>query len=1170
MGQLTNLYVSESYQGLIKLADSTTGVTGTLQYTQDGVGNNLPIQISTTQVNITGSLTVNGLPIQANVDTGSLVTTASFNAYTSSNDSRVNSLISQTGSYVTETESGSFMITGSVAGDTLTFTKGNGSQFSLQVATGSVPAGTISGSQQIVDLGFATTGSVNTKLDTGSFNSYTSSQAAYDIFLVDLIATKVDTGSFNAYTSSNDSKVNSLIAATGSYVTESETGSFATTGSNNFVGQQNINGSANITGSLNVTGEITALSASITYLETIYQTSSVIFSSGSNILGDEAGDTQTLWGKIEIPTGPVSVTGSLRTSGQIRTDSSLVAITGVQTNNINNPGSAGDITINSNVSKIILEGNTEITGTLKVTGDIFTEDNIFALGTVLTNNISNPGLDGDITISPSGIFKVIIDADTEVTGSVIATNFTGSLQGTASYATQALSASYADFASSAGTTDSALRTSVTAKNVSGVSIPKGTPCYITGSGTAGNLVGVFPADAGNPLRMPAGVVLNETLNAGDEGEAIVVGLINGVDTSAFASGDSVYVAVGGGYTNVKPTGSALIQKLGNVEKSAVNGSGVITGPGRANDVPNIQTGYFWVGNTDQVATPVSTGSFATTGSNVFVGNQTITGSLTQSGSLIHTGSINQAGNIFLRPENFSAITFNSVTQSNAVSASNIFGVLSNSTTLTGSIVVSGSNNIVLNAQRSLTPVGSLGIVYGNNNILLGGVPTLLSGSLGTVNSLFNVNGAAPTFFLPFSSSAVNQFSNNIGGNSFTINSYSGATNVQGNGLQGTLTINNYVSSSFEAQGSVAVQQSFFAGQANVITMSGNTVGGGGTGRLVASSIVAGTSNTIFSNVANNTGSLNSSLIVGTNLIVSASSGNSATTPGGLAGSTYIGRFNDASGTLANTHETVFAVGTGTGTGARRTSLLVSGSGLTVVRNGLDVTGSLTAPSITGSLEGTASYATNALSASYAPPTALPSGLVSGSSQISYTGITDVPSNIISGSAQISGLGFINETQTGSMSVATASYVLNAVSASYATNALTASFALNGGGGSAFPFTGSAVITGSLSITGSANGNVNALSISSNTASLDLNTGNFFTLQLVSGSNTFINPSNIKAGQTVNILLSTTGSGTVSFPTSVDQVSGSAYVPTATTGKDIITLVSFDSSILYLASVKNLI
>lgn len=38
--------------------------------------------------------------------------------------------------------------------------------------------------------------------------------------------------------------------------------------------------------------------------------------------------------------------------------------------------------------------------------------------------------------------------------------------------------------------------------------------------------------------------------------------------------------------------------------------------------------------------------------------------------------------------------------------------------------------------------------------------------------------------------------------------------------------------------------------------------------------------------------------------------------------------------------------------------------------------------------------------------------------------------------------------------------------SYANFALTASFALNGGGGSSFPFTGSAIITGSLVVTGS--------------------------------------------------------------------------------------------------------
>ena len=119
-------------------------------------------------------------------------------------------------------------------------------------------------------------------------------------------------------------------------------------------------------------------------------------------------------------------------------------------------------------------------------------------------------------------------------------------------------------------------------------------------------------------------------------------------------------------------------------------------------------------------------------------------------------------------------------------------------------------------------------------------------------------------------------------------------------------------------------------------------------------------------------------------------------------------------------------------------------------------------------------------------------------------------------------------------------------------------------------TGSFNITGSVITTGSIVGNVTALTIASNTASLNLNSGNFFTLQLVPGVNTFINPSNIKAGQTTNILISTTGSATVSFPSIVKQVSGSTYTPTSTTSTDIITMISFNTSSLYLANVKNLI
>jgi len=114
------------------------------------------------------------------------------------------------------------------------------------------------------------------------------------------------------------------------------------------------------------------------------------------------------------------------------------------------------------------------------------------------------------------------------------------------------------------------------------------------------------------------------------------------------------------------------------------------------------------------------------------------------------------------------------------------------------------------------------------------------------------------------------------------------------------------------------------------------------------------------------------------------------------------------------------------------------------------------------------------------------------------------------------------------------------------------------------------ITGSYNVTGSVNGAVTALSVASSTASLDLNAGNFFTLQLVSGSSVNINPTNIKPGQTISILLNTTGSGTVTFPSSVKQQSGSAYVPTTSTSKDIITLISYDSTTLYLTSIRNLV
>ena len=134
------------------------------------------------------------------------------------------------------------------------------------------------------------------------------------------------------------------------------------------------------------------------------------------------------------------------------------------------------------------------------------------------------------------------------------------------------------------------------KNGTGSTILKGTPVYQTG--TSGNAMVIAPADASSASTMPAVGVLSQDLAAAAEGSLILMGRISGVNTSAFSEGDVIYVASGGGYTNVRPTGqSVLVQNLGRVTKvNALNGGGVVMGSGRANDVPNLTDGNVFIGN----------------------------------------------------------------------------------------------------------------------------------------------------------------------------------------------------------------------------------------------------------------------------------------------------------------------------------------------------------------------------------------------------------------------------------------------------------------------------------------------------------------------------------------------------------------------------------------------
>jgi hypothetical protein len=136
-------------------------------------------------------------------------------------------------------------------------------------------------------------------------------------------------------------------------------------------------------------------------------------------------------------------------------------------------------------------------------------------------------------------------------------------------------------------------------------MPKGTPIYISGS-TGANPNAYF-GNAGDPNRMPVVYIAGEDILPNETGLAIILGLIEGVDTALYPPGTEVYVGVGGGWTSTRPTGSAIVQSLGYVTKQGVGGQGVVLNPGPFN-LPNLNSGSLWIGNSSSVPIIVTTSS----------------------------------------------------------------------------------------------------------------------------------------------------------------------------------------------------------------------------------------------------------------------------------------------------------------------------------------------------------------------------------------------------------------------------------------------------------------------------------------------------------------------------------------------------------------------------------
>ena len=864
MSTLFGNNISQTYQGLLKLTDSTSGLTSTLQTVESGDGTDSPLQISQTQVNISGSLTINGNPV-TNVNTGSFVTTSSFNAYTSSIDTRIDGIEAKTGSYATtgsNTFIGSQIIEGNVTFPSNSFVSSDNVSGALYIS--SLNQGTLyinaDGGEGNVNIGHnGWTGKLNV---TGSLG-VTNIQGTGSLFLqpnqsdarlVEIYNTsptdthitasggqiflgddqtyvKVDnygsveridivagnelvvsssvtnlTGSLHQsgtfYPDQVDWINSSIQLGTGSYILTTDVSGvtqydtyqnvasalqpFINTGSFNRDGLINtgsLGGSQSITGSLNVQGTLTATSASITYLETVYETASIIYSSGSNQLGDASNDTQTLWGTVNLPSGPLNVTGSTNLSGQLQVQGNSFASFDYNFLNsqiqMNATGSGGKIVLKSENVSISSSVATTITGSLIVNGGI--TGSYDKTGLITTGSAaSTQSITGSVILSGSAGPELDVKGDQLNTGSL--TVRSGSL-----------------FTISNNTTfntDLYLTSSLGGQS----NIIKG---WNDNPSTAG--VGSNQANYTGSLRITGS---NNTLSLP---QIRATGLQGGADMTGYISGSDNIIAsnFAGIYLN---TGSLLFPKTTNN----------------------------YVGNNSSILMNFTTSSLA--GGHPLIQNNTL-----YAGQIVmnsNSGSINTTGNL-----------------------------------LNGGVITS-TQNFVTNVRPSI-----------GTNVVVGNSVTLnhISSSI-QYNS--NINNAGVTVTNALSSSIVNNVLS-LGNNTF-LGSLGGSHLIFVSGSQST----------------------------NVARLINNNLIGG-VGNIISSSFIASSNS-----------NLNSSIIYGNNLAVSASH-----TAGTFGGSAFLGRFNDT-GSLADTQNIVFAVGTGTGTGTRRTGLWIDQGSITNVSGALNLTGSL--------------------------------------------------------------------------------------------------------------------------------------------------------------------------------------------------------------------------------------
>ena len=958
MGSLSNLFISQSYISLIHLGSNNTA-SSTPTELEDGLGNGVGVSVSTN-----GNLYVSGNVYATNltgstINTGSLVTTSSFNAYTSSNDSKVNSLIAATASYA---------ISSSVK--------------------------TVTDNLQTQINGLATTSSVNSiSTSVGLLQTFSGSQY------------KADSASFSSR----------ILAVTGSSI---NTGSFATTGSNTFTGTNSFSGAIDTIAGISMyqnglfmgypkqMGDPFDTNISISTPRIIGQSSS-----GNNLI--LAGDTMNSKG--------VTILNGLTVSGSLFLPTRQVGMSTLPSNIT----ASGDISASGNIYAANLTGSSINTGSFITTGSATTASQTilgdFKFDTTYT--ASNPytsqnGGSNVVYVSYGDIFNGTQSGDdfiywldtnftgvtvsgTGITNGAITTyNYGSEVEVTITTGTITNGASYTFIGPAFQTIE--VTGSIQATRPLRVVNPSGTKGELDGNGmygrsADGNLQagaswdsGVYSANNsnGNFILFAASssqVTNNSGATPFDTIQIAANQNNNGRFTQISFEGNN-------NYTNGRIT---VHQPLFVSQSLSVTGSATfseLTG----------SLGAFSASVNNRLNSGGTSGG-ATTGSNTFTGDQTILGSIVSNPTTSLTELFSQA---FVS----GAVQYN-ITASAATSASNlVFGGVPLASVQTGSVIISGSSNLLFNPSKTNLGAAAFtrGYVNGISNYFTT-IPTLHTQSLFNPTTQANIGTGALIMNFITSSLGVPFVVNNNFSSQITLNHQSGTMQMQNNISNGAITSTqngltagtvaatfnsntiggggitlNHTSSSIQTStnavfGTTTVNNNYYhTGSNNSLTFAANLTNGqtivinaGGSpstnvARPIVGNLLGGSAITVQADaVGTDSAGLRNEIVYGYNLIVSGAQSTAATTNQGGA---FFGRYNDINNMYADSGKTIFAVGTGTSTSARKTALSIDSASVVNISGSLTITGSNLNIDGSGNISGSSYYAIANAGFRYAPST----------------------------------------------------------------------------------------------------------------------------------------------------------------------------------------------------------